>query len=71
MESRRNKNIRSMTEEEIQFAEDALDEYRAQGSSTKRCPDCGSAFSFVDGASAYGVMCENANCNFRYTVRGI
>lgn len=71
MEKRRNRPIRELTDEETQYAEDALEEYREKGSSSKRCPVCGGNFAFTDNPSGYSVVCENPDCDFRYTVRGL
>lgn len=58
-----------VTEEELDYAEAAIEEEKAAGKTDRRCLRCGTRYIFEDRGSGYIIRCETGD--FRITSRGI
>lgn len=63
------KEKRQITEKELNFVEEAFDEFKVHGFTGKKCPWCGGELKFEDRTSAYTINCSN--CELKVTVRGL
>ena len=59
----------SPSEREFELAEEAFDEWKRTGATSRDCPYCSAELSFFDGGSGYSIKC--ISCQLSYTVRGI
>ena len=58
-----------VTEDELDYAEVAIEEENGTGTTDRRCLRCGGRYIFEDHGSGYVIRCENGD--FRITARGI
>lgn len=69
MASESKRPVRPVTEEEVENAHHAFEEYENGGSTARRCLRCGGALLFHDAGSGYRIWCERGD--FEITSRGI
>ena len=64
------KNPRApITEDEVDYAEAAIEEEQETGYTNRRCLRCGGRYIFEDRGSGYIIRCENGD--FRISSRGL
>jgi len=69
MDSNNTFNPHHSSDEEFENAEEAYQEIKNFGSTSRRCLKCGGSFIFYESQSGYTIRCENSD--FNMTVRGI
>ncbi len=65
-----NYDEREMTEEEADYVEDAMREWKLMGKTQCKCPWCGGDLRFLIVGNSYQIRCEHDGC-FDLVSRGL